>query len=158
MPALNVTVTIAASCAALADETDLARVATRALAAEGVVEPVGVTIVVVDDATIHELNRRYLHHDEPTDILTFALADDVGFVAPGPRALGEIYLSCERAAAQCTDWGNTPEREIRFLVLHGLLHLLGWDDATPDDRQRMLDRQEALLRAYEAALATPPAQ
>lgn len=151
---MNVTVTIEAPCAALAAETDLARVATYALAAEGVVEPVAVTIVVVDDATIHELNRRYLHHDEPTDILSFRLADGDGFVAPGPRVLGELYLSCERAAAQCADWGNTPEREIRFLVLHGLLHLLGWDDATPEDRQRMLDRQEALLRAYEVALAT----
>jgi probable rRNA maturation factor len=108
-------------------------------------------VVLVDDPTIHDLNRRFLGHDEPTDVITFPLDDAAGagsFVLPGDgafRQLGEIYVSCERAAAQSGDWGSDPAREVRFLVVHGVLHLLGWDDATAEDRARMLARQEAIL-------------
>ncbi|HEX5504476.1 MAG TPA: rRNA maturation RNase YbeY [Thermomicrobiales bacterium] len=147
-----ISVTIEAPCAALADEADLRRLVAHALAAEGRTAPVAVAAVVVDDAAIHDLNRRFLGHDEPTDVLTFPLGEDgPGFVNAGPRQLGEVYVSCERAAAQCAEWGNSPAREVRFLVVHGVLHLLGWDDATPEDRARMLARQEAILAAYEAA-------
>lgn len=149
--AAAISVTIEAPCAALADETDLRRLIAHALAAEGQTGPVAVAAVLVDDAAIHDLNRRFLGHDEPTDAITFPLDEGgAGFVSPGPRQLGEIYVSCERAAAQCAEWGNSPEREVRFLIVHGVLHLLGWDDATPEDRARMLARQEAILAAYEA--------
>ena len=83
---------------------------------------VALGIVLVDDETIHRMNREYLAHDEPTDIITFAL-DDEGFITgPGgmPRELGEMYISYERAAAQSADWASDPEREIRFLVVHGV--------------------------------------
>jgi len=151
-PATAISVTIEGACARLADEEGLRRLVAHALAAEGVAEPVGVGVVLVDDATIHELNRRYLGHDEPTDVITFPLDEDGegDFVNPGPRALGEIYVSCERAAAQCVEWGTSPEQEIRFLVVHGVLHLLGWEDGTLEARERMLDRQRAILDAYAA--------
>ena len=155
-PPPTVRVTIEPACASFADEAELRRVVAYALAAEGVSDPVGVDVVVVDDATIHDLNRRFLDHDEPTDVITFALdgdsadAGDGGFVNPGPRALGEIYISCERAAAQCAEWGNTPEGEVRFLAVHGVLHLLGWDDATPQERERMLQRQAAILDGWSS--------
>lgn len=149
----TVAIAIEPACAALANAANLRAVIARTLAAEGVREPVSLSVVLVDDATIHELNRRFLDHDEPTDVITFALDDALdseagadGFVNPSPHTLGEIYVSCERAAAQAAEWGNDPTREVRFLVIHGVLHLLGWDDATPADRQRMLDRQEAILR------------
>ena len=61
------------------------------------------------------------------------------------RELGEMYISFERAAAQSADWGSDQEREIRFLVVHGVLHLLGWDDATTEERERMLARQGEIL-------------
>jgi probable rRNA maturation factor len=148
-------VTVEPPCARLADEGDLRRVVAHALAAEGVNREVAVDVVVVDDATIHDLNRRFLDHDEPTDVITFALDGDdgdggSGFVTPGPRQLGEIYISCERAAAQSAEWGNTPEAEVRFLAVHGVLHLLGWDDATAEDRERMLARQAAILAGWRA--------
>ena len=158
-PAPTIRVSVEPPCARLADEGDLRRVVAQALAAEGLNREVAVDVVVVDDATIHDLNRRFLDHDEPTDVITFALDDDDGdngggdFVTPGPRQLGEIYISCERAAAQSAEWGNTPEAEVRFLAVHGVLHLLGWDDATAEDRERMLARQAAILAGWRPGAA-----
>ena len=142
----NITVAIEGHCPA-ANERDLEAVAAHALAAEGVTDPVALGIVLVDDETIHRMNREYLAHDEPTDIITFALGDEGFVTGPGgmPRELGEMYISYERAAAQSADWGSDPEREIRFLVTHGVLHLLGWDDATTEERERMLARQSEIL-------------
>jgi probable rRNA maturation factor len=143
----TITIAIEGDCPA-ADEVDLRAVVAHALAAEGVLDPVAVSVVLVGDAMIHQLNRDFLAHDEPTDIITFPLADDDGFVA-GPvgvqRELGEMYISYERAAAQSAEWESDPEREIRFLVVHGVLHLLGWDDATTEERERMLVRQGEIL-------------
>src|SRR5689334_14442826 len=133
-----ISVAIEGDCPA-ADEADLRAVVEHALAAEGVEESVGIDVVLVDDETIHRLNRDYLNHDEPTDIVTFPLDGDDGFITgPGGvrRELGEMYISFERAAAQSADWGSDQEREIRFLVVHGVLHLLGWDDATTEERER----------------------
>lgn len=149
-----ITVTIEAACAPLATEDDLRDLVAFALAAESADDAGSISVVLVDDATIHELNRRFLDHDEPTDVITFALdsavTDEDGFVTPDGGALGEIYISCERAAAQSGEWGSDPAREVRFLAVHGVLHLLGWDDATPADRARMLARQEEILAAWLA--------
>lgn len=157
-----ITVAIETPCAALADEADLRAVALHTLAAEGLTSPVALTIVLVDDATIHNLNRRFLDHDEPTDVITFAFdgaarggaaSDADAFVLPADtvRQLGEIYISCERAAAQSAEWGSAPRREVRFLVAHGVLHLLGWDDASAETRAAMLARQEAILADWPDA-------
>ena len=154
-----ITIAIEAPCTATADEADLRSLALYALAAEGVNGSVALTVVLVDDQAIHELNRQYLAHDEPTDVITFALdeeaaATDAPFILPGEgtfRQLGEIYISCERAAAQSGEWASNPAREVRFLTIHGVLHLLGWDDATPEQRTRMLARQETILDEWIAA-------
>jgi probable rRNA maturation factor len=153
-----ITIAIEAPCVATAEEAELRSLALYTLAAEGVTEAVALTVVLVDDPTIHELNRQYLAHDEPTDVITFVLDDegaaDAPFILPGEgafRQLGEIYISCERAAAQSVEWASDPVREVRFLVIHGVLHLLGWDDATPEERTEMLARQETILEAWFAA-------
>lgn len=153
-----ITIAIEAPCAATADEADLRSLVLYTLAAEGVAEPVALTVVLVDDPTIHALNRQYLAHDEPTDVLTFGLdqesdAADAPFILPGAgafRQLGEIYISCERATEQSSEWASDPVREVRFLVIHGVLHLLGWDDATPEQRTAMLARQETILEDWFA--------
>jgi probable rRNA maturation factor len=145
-----ISIAIEGDCPA-ADEDDLRAVVAHALAAEGVTEPVAVGVVLVDDETIHQLNRDYLAHDEPTDIITFALDSDDDFVAGSGgmrRELGEMYISFERAAVQSADWGSDQEREIRFLVVHGVLHLLGWDDAMTEERERMLARQGEILAGW----------
>lgn len=147
-----ITVAIEPACGPLAGEDDLRELVAYALASEGVRAPGTLTVVLVDDAQIHDLNRRFLDHDEPTDVITFALDEGRhdGFVSPGGVAqeLGEIYVSCERAAAQSGEWGSSPEREVHFLVVHGVLHLLGWDDATPAERGRMLARGAEILAGW----------
>ena len=145
-----ISIAIEGDCPA-ANEDDLLAVVAHTLAAEGVIESVAIGVVLVDDETIHRLNRDYLTHDEPTDIITFALDGDDDFVAGQGgmrRELGEMYISFERAAAQGADWGNDQEREIRFLVVHGVLHLLGWDDAMTEERERMLARQAEILAGW----------
>ncbi len=149
----TITIAIESPCTALADEGDLRRLVLHTLAQEGHSTAVSLTVVVVDDPTIHALNLQFLNHDEPTDIITFGFTTDTTeeFILPGaaPQQLGEIYISCERAAAQSAEWQSDPIREIRFLVIHGVLHLLGWDDATPEERTQMLARQETILTQYQ---------
>lgn len=149
----SITIALEAPCASLTSEAELQSVVAYTLAAEGVAAPVALTVVLVDDAAIHELNRQFLAHDEPTDVITFPLdnpEDEFFLPAEAVRELGEIYVSCERAAAQSVEWNTTPAHEVRFLVVHGILHLLGWDDATAEDRARMLARQDMLLAAWAA--------
>lgn len=148
--AAEITVTVEAACEEVASRAELARVARFALAAEGHRSPARVEIVVVSDATIRDLNRQFLAHDEPTDVVTFALDGGAGFVEAGPPTLGEVYISCERAADQCADWGHTVRQELAFLVVHGVLHLLGWNDATDEERSGMQARQAIILDEYTA--------
>lgn len=141
-------VTLEPACASMVSREDLTRLTMFALEEEGRESPTSIDINIVSDATIHELNRRFLDHDEATDVLTFALDGEDGFVHGAPSILGEIYVSCERAADQCVEWGHDAGQEICFLVVHGVLHLLGWTDATTEERERMLERQAGILRDY----------
>lgn len=78
----------------------------------------GVNIVLTDDETISDLNQRFRRREGPTDVLAFDFEED--------DFLGEVYVSLDRACAQAKDYGVTQEEEVRLLVLHGLLHLLGY--------------------------------
>jgi probable rRNA maturation factor len=128
----------------------LAALARFALRAEGRSGPLSVGLLVVDDATIQALHAAHMGIDEPTDALTFALDDGDDFVSgEATPLLGEVVVSFETAAAQAGDYGHAPAREVQFLIVHGLLHLLGWDDATAESRAAMLDRQAAILAAFE---------
>ncbi len=82
-----------------------------------------VNLIFVSDQTIQELNRRFLHRDRPTDVISFN--DDEPQLPGEPRLLGEVYISRGRARAQAREYGVTYESELRRYVLHGLLHLLG---------------------------------
>jgi probable rRNA maturation factor len=120
------------------------------LAREGAAGPLAVSLIVTDDATIRTLHAQHLGIDAPTDVLTFALGDDDDFVS-GEAAplLGEVVVSHQTAAAQAADYGQPAAREVRFLIVHGLLHLLGYDDAAADQRAAMLARQEAILAEFD---------
>jgi probable rRNA maturation factor len=135
----------------------LERLARFALAAEGVTGPLAVGLVVTDDATIQALHAWHMGIDEPTDVLTFALGDDSTFVS-GETAplLGEVVVSFETAAAQAAEYGHSPAREVCFLAVHGLLHLLGYDDATEAERAAMLARQAAILADFERQVGPLP--
>ena len=111
------------------------------------------TLLVTDDAGIQSLHRDYLHDDTPTDVLSFAATTEEAFpIEPGfGNYLGDIAVSWDTAAMQGPEAGLSVEQEVAFLALHGLLHLLGADDATDTDRAAMHDRQHALLHAFLAS-------
>lgn len=102
-----------------------------------------VEVALVDDATISRLNRRFLGHRGPTDVLAFpGLRDEP---APCGTLLGEIVISVERARAQARDAGWPVRREVVLLLVHGLLHLRGYDDHAPRDAGLMRARERRVL-------------
>ena len=127
------------------DGKRLARLLDFALGRLGLEGPV--SLALVDDARIEDLNRRFKGHGGPTDVLAFPLRED-GDPDPDPE-LGEIVVSADTAARQAGEEGHPFEREVALLALHGLLHLAGFDDASASDRRAMLEKGEALLEAFE---------
>jgi len=99
-----------------------------------------------DDASIAELNSAWRQKTGPTDVLSFAALDDPGDWMEGPSIeLGDIVVSLETARRQAQEQGHSLERELRWLVSHGLLHLLGWDHPDDASLEAMLQRQQQLL-------------
>jgi probable rRNA maturation factor len=90
-----------------------------------------ISLAVIDDEAIHELNRQFLNHDWPTDVLSFALQDD------GCHLEGEVIISADTAAATAAELGCTPAAEQLLYVIHGMLHLVGYRDKNPADAQDM---------------------
>ncbi len=117
----------------------------RMVQAEGfTVDALGV--VLADRATVHRLNREFLGHDYPTDVLSFSL--DEGALAER-RVDGEVYVDLDTAAERAPEFGGTFEAEARRYVLHGVLHLLGYDDATDAERAAMRRLEDKYLGAEE---------
>lgn len=104
---------------------------------------------LVSDATIGALHDEWFGDPSPTDVITFPAHND-GVDAPDGY-LGDIVISVDTAEAAAVDEGWTLARELAFILVHGLLHLAGWDDATTDDREAMLAEGARLLGAFEAA-------
>lgn len=105
-----------------------------------------VTILLCDDDRLRRLHRDFLGLDSPTDVITFPIGDDGGELG------GDIVVSVERAADQAGEYGHRAAEEVRFLVVHGLLHLCGWDDATEVERTGMLRRQTVLLAQFTGSV------
>ncbi|MBQ3552758.1 MAG: rRNA maturation RNase YbeY [Clostridia bacterium] len=106
-----------------------------------------VSVLVVDDDTIHRMNLIYRDVDRPTDVLSFPDSEGDQLIAPGSPYLGDIALSYDRAKAQADEYGHTFEREITFLVIHGLLHLMGYDHMVKADEEKMFKTQNNILEA-----------
>ncbi len=106
-----------------------------------------ISLAIVDDPQIHELNRRFLAHDEPTDVLSFLLDHRLGYVE------GEIVVSADTAAARAIQFNWPPEDELLLYVVHGALHLAGYDDQTPELRAKMRRRERHYLHSFGL---TPP--
>ena len=125
-----------------------------ALEAEGVAGAIEVSVLVTDDAMLHQLNRDYRNVDAPTDVLSFA--DDgesdaapTAFVRPpdAPRYLGDLAISYERVVAQAAEYGHSRARELAFLTIHGILHLLGYDhERSVADQVAMRAREEVIMQ------------
>lgn len=110
---------------------------------------VAISIQIVDDATIQQLNWEYRQIDAPTDVLSFPQweEDEERITIPNePTPLGDIVISLPRAKQQAADYGHSLERELGFLGVHGFLHLLGYDHQTPVEEKKMFTRQEEILQ------------
>ena len=110
-----------------------------------------VDITIVDDEEIHQLNRDYRNVDRPTDVLSFALdeddEDEPELMEGQPHLLGDIIISAETATRQAEEFGHGLEREIVYLAVHGLLHLLGYDHMVEEDKVIMRAKEEEALSA-----------
>jgi probable rRNA maturation factor len=111
------------------------------------VERAVISLAVIDDDAMHELNRRYLDHDEPTDVLSFVLEEREGYVE------GEIIVSADTAAAAARKLGWAAEDELLLYVVHGALHLVGYDDLDPQARANMREQERRCLSKFGL---TPP--
>ncbi len=105
-------------------------------------------VIIVDNEYIHKLNREYRGIDRPTDVISFALEDNKDFVELDFRVLGDIYISIDKAREQAILYGHSFLREISFLTIHGLLHLLGYDHMKKEDEIVMFGKQDELLNAF----------
>lgn len=103
-----------------------------------------VSVLLVDDNTIRKLNRRYRGDDRPTDVLAFSQREGP-YREINPNLLGDIVISVERALIQSKRFNQSLEKELSLYLIHGLLHLLGYDDTDPADRAKMARRQEEIL-------------
>ncbi len=113
---------------------------TRAvLEGEGVAD-YEISLAFVDNPTIHRLNRRYLHHDEPTDVLSFPLSEPAA-----KKRAGELVVGVEVAREQAERRGHDVHAELALYVIHGLLHLCGFDDTTDEAARRMRERERHYL-------------
>lgn len=135
----------------------LQRAALTTLIHMGMEEPYELTVVVTDDGVLHDLNLRHRGVDSPTDVLAFPDDTRGPFVdAPGmPRYLGDIIISFPRAQAQAADAGHAVEAEVQLLLVHGMLHLLGYDDTVEEARARMWAAQAGVLRRLEVDVHLP---
>jgi probable rRNA maturation factor len=128
------------------DANQLERAAAAALTHEGVEDGAEVSIVITDDATIRDLNRRYAGEDHATDVLSFSLEEGGAFPSgEAGRTLGEVIISLETAERQAREAGHAIGDEVAHLLVHGVLHLLGYDHAEPEEEREMRDRERAVL-------------
>jgi probable rRNA maturation factor len=114
----------------------------------GLEENSEVSVVLVSDAYIHALNKKYRDKDCATDVLSFALNEgDEPEIIDGPaqNLLGDIIISIDTAKSQAEEYGHSIEREIAFLTVHGILHLLGYDHIEEADRIEMRQEEEYIL-------------
>lgn len=105
-------------------------------------------VIIVDNPKIHEINKEYRGIDRETDVISFALEDDKSFNRTDIRILGDIYISYDKVVSQSEEYGHSFKRELFFLALHGLLHLLGYDHMTKEDEKVMFGKQEEVLSRY----------
>lgn len=105
-------------------------------------------IIIVDNDDIHAINNKYRGIDKPTDVISFALEDEKENFKHKIRVLGDIYISYDKVISQSKEYNHSELREVCFLAVHGLLHLLGYDHMTKKDEDKMFNKQKELLESY----------
>ena len=123
------------------DEARLKK-AVRAVLRDAKIKEGEISIAIIGDAQMHELNRKHLQHDYPTDVLSFLLEHDRG------RLAGEIILSSDYAAREAKTYGWTAGDEILLYVIHGSLHLVGYDDLDARSKKKMRTAEKYYLGQF----------
>ncbi len=128
----------------------------QVLNAQNVEGEAEVGLVITGQKKIHELNKAYLDEDRPTDVLSFPMIEQSTksefIVAPdGKKHLGEIIISYPQSVLQAEEHGHAVETEITVLLVHGILHLLGYDHAKRSEKAAMQSREKELLQLLEKA-------
>ncbi|MFM8251963.1 MAG: rRNA maturation RNase YbeY [Planctomycetota bacterium] len=118
------------------------RTAIRQVLADAHCDQAAISVAIVDDPTIHQLNVRFLQHDYPTDVLSFLLSD------PSQPIEGEIIVSADTAARAAREYGWQLADELLLYVIHGTLHLVGYDDHQPRDLARMRRQERRHLQSF----------
>jgi probable rRNA maturation factor len=129
-------------------------VAGQVLKAQGVSSSAELGLVIASQERVRELNKSYLGRDEPTDVLAFSMLPAGGappFVPPpdGVLHLGEVVISFPQAVIQAEERGHSVKREVAILIIHGVLHLLGYEDEKPELKLQMAAREEEILSRIE---------
>jgi probable rRNA maturation factor len=140
------------------EEGWLRKIALRTLEAEGITSPAEMGLVITDNKAIQKLNRTYRGQNRPTDVLAFHMSLDTSqeselrFVGPpdGVRHLGEIVISYPQTVKQAQEQGHSVAQELAFLIVHGVLHLLGYDDEIPNEKQQMDARAIEILKRLDS--------
>jgi probable rRNA maturation factor len=135
------------------DETLLDRAAQATLAYTDAPVGADLSLVLTDDAQLRQLNRQYLGIDSPTDVLSFP----AGETDPETDLiyLGDVLISYQRAQAQSAAGGHPVEDELQLLVVHGVLHLLGFDHAEGTEKAKMWAEQSAILSQLGCSITSP---
>jgi probable rRNA maturation factor len=139
------------------DKRWLRRLVKESLGAHGVDTEVELSLLITDDATVRDLNKKYRGKDKTTDVLSFALEADkrggaaAGFVMPPGEMvhLGEVIVSYPKAAEQAAERNRAVEDELALLVVHGVLHLLGYDHDKPARERAMRSLEQRVLSAVQ---------
>jgi len=135
----------------LVDESWVGRIAQQVLKAEEVAPPYEMSLVFTDSETVRRLNRDYRGMDEPTDVLAFYMlpqkeaADFFALPPDGVTRLGEVIISYPQAVEQAKEQEHSTERELALLIIHGILHLLGYDHEEPEEEAKMRTREKEFL-------------
>ena len=103
-----------------------------------------ISVSLVDNEEIRELNRDYRNKDSETDVLSFPMDDE--FLMEGPILLGDIIISVEKALEQANDFGHSVEREIAYLTAHSMLHLLGYDHMQEEEKSIMRSKEKEIMK------------
>ena len=126
------------------DLDDLKRVINYTLEEEKV-DNAFMNVIITSNDKIHKINKEYRGIDRPTDVISFALEDDKTFVSTEFRVLGDIYISIDKVHEQANLYSHSFRRELSFLTVHGILHLLGYDHMKPEDEKAMFSKQDEIL-------------
>lgn len=153
MSGYTISVRIEQAYADLVSDQPIDQLACKVLESEGIDSDSELSVLITDDETVQDLNKRYRDRDETTDVLSFGLGLETGAdfaIPPGTRRqLGEVVISYPTARRQAGEAGHDVLAELLHLLAHGILHILGYDHEQPDEAEVMSTKEESVLQGWQ---------